>query len=202
MLRLPPPHPESTEIIFPFRNPGLKIQALPTKPPSTTMAVPFSFRAPPSCRRASSHEFELTTYYPAALPAAFLHWTECRYFPQFMRSVRGSCRAQITEPSWRLRLREGEVPWEGITIENLPGKRISWWSTGSGSHRNRGYISFSSGGWRTTKITLKIEFYESSTRAVTEETMRALREGLDRALDLLHSAASTGPVFGPMAVSL
>jgi uncharacterized membrane protein len=192
----------AADIIFPFRNPGLKILAHLVKATAANASPPFSFKALPRQRPAGKSELELVTYYPAALAETYSRWTACPHFPRFMRAVRTSCQPEDSDDTWRLRLREEEVPWKAITIEKRPCCHISWWSIGGGSHRNRGSVSFGSGGWRTTKIALKVEFYESSAWAVTEATMKTLRNELERALDLLHASAGAGPRLGPEGVPL
>jgi hypothetical protein len=191
-----------TKMIHLHRSSGLKI---PSKPSNSTLAgrtAPLSFLAPPCQSPAASSEFELTTYYPAALPEAYYRWTSCSHFPHFMRALLGSYQPEVPGHTWRLALREEEVPWEAITVEWIPCKHIAWWSVGGRSQPNRGSVSFGCGGWRTTKITIKVEFYGPSVWAVSEATMRALRKALQQALEMLHADAMHGAMLAPVGASL
>jgi uncharacterized membrane protein len=192
--------PEETEIIFPFRNAGLRLQPLNTTADSS--GVVFSFRALASRRLQTSHVIELTTYCHAPLENVYAHWTKCAHLPHFMRAVGGACGAESPAHLWKLRLRDEEVSWDAVTIERLPCQRISWWSTGSSSHRNRGCVSFKAMGRRSTKVVLHLEFYESHAWAVTETTVRTLGAALDAGLDRLHASMTGGPMLGPGVASL
>ena len=194
-------HPRQTEIIFPFRNPGLKLLPLPTANADTaSSASKFSFKALPSRRVADKNQVELTTFCHAPLEAAYAGWKKCALLPHFMRAVVGPCGADAQ--GWRLRLRDEEVPWEAVATEETPQKRIAWWSTGSRTHRNRGSVSFDAVGWKTTKVSVAIEFSESCTFAVTEGTLRSLRSALDHSLDILHLELMPCSALGPCPASL
>jgi hypothetical protein len=195
-------HPRETEVLFPFRNPGLKVLGQVGVPRKDDSDTQFTFKALPTRRQPSGNDLEMTSYLQAPLGEAYSHWTKSDHLPHFMRAVAGTFDADSSAHTWSLQLRDEDVPWEAVTIERIPFKRISWWSPGSGSHRNRGFVSFDAVGKRVIKLTLNIEFYETHARAVTAGTMKALRSALDRGLDVLHSEMISEPSLGPACADL
>lgn len=184
-----------------FRDPGLRPIPLPVSritPPNSALAKPM-LKPLPSRRLATHNRIELTTYFHIPLEKAYEGWTGCDVLPHFMRAVTGPCDAVAAAESsgWRLRLHDEEVPWEAVTTEKTPLKRIAWWSTGSRTHRNRGSVSFDAVGRRSTKLNLCIDFYGSDAFAVTEVTLRSLRTALEHSMDLLHLLMMPCPVLGP-----
>jgi uncharacterized membrane protein len=170
------------------------------KPDTAHSATSLWYEAPASSRDGNNSDIALTAFCPAPLETMYEGWKKCDFLPHFMRATVGSCGDDAQ--GWRLRLRDEEVPWAAVTIEETPQKRIAWWSKGSRTYRNRGSVCFDSVGRKTTKVSVAIEFYESYTSAVNEGTLRSLKSALDHRLDLLLLHLMPCSALGPSSASL
>lgn len=182
--------------VRPLRRPRLRQGAvLEVGPERTAPAATFPLGALPVGGPVKKSCIELTTFCPAPLQTTYECWKACDFLPHFMRAASAPCEAGAH--GWKLRLGDGDVPWEAVTTEETPQKRIAWWSRGIRTSRNHGDVSFVGVGAKTTRVRLAIEFQESSAAAVAEETVRSLRSALDHSLDLLHLHLTPCGVLGP-----
>lgn len=91
-----------------------------------------------------------------AVGVAYEEWTRFEDFPQFASSIRSVTRRDETHLRWSVVISGVRARGEAVITEQVPGRLVSWQSTGRVP--NRGTVHFTSPGAGRTHIELTVDY--------------------------------------------
>jgi uncharacterized membrane protein len=83
-------------------------------------------------------------------------WTQFEDFPRFMEGIENVTQLDDTHLHWVANIGGKNVEWDATISEQIPDKRIVWYSDGGAVHS--GMASFHPVGPEITRVTLRIDY--------------------------------------------
>ncbi len=87
---------------------------------------------------------------------AYNQWTQFETFPEFMEGVEHVRQVDQTHLRWKAKIGGAEREWDAEISEQLPDKRIAWWSQ-EGVHQ-AGVVTFHYLGEGKCRIALQMDY--------------------------------------------
>lgn len=120
---------------------------------------------------------------------AYDQWTRFEQFPRFMEGVKEVRRIDDTHLHWTAEMAGREAEWDAEIVEQDPGRRIAWRSTGG--LRNAGDVAFEPIGDDATRVSVAIEHEAEGVAEQAAELLglaqRRVRRDMERFKDLVES---------------
>jgi uncharacterized membrane protein len=87
---------------------------------------------------------------------AYNQWTQFEEFPRFMEGVEKVKQLDDTHLHWVANIGGKRVEWDATITEQIPDKRIAWYS--EGERKQSGIVFFDPTDGNATRITLRIDY--------------------------------------------
>jgi len=83
-------------------------------------------------------------------------WTQFEEFPRFMEGIEKVTQLDDSHLHWRASIGGKNVEWDATISEQIPDKRIVWYSEKGAVHS--GMVSFNPVGPEITRVTLRMDY--------------------------------------------
>jgi uncharacterized membrane protein len=87
---------------------------------------------------------------------AYNQWTQFEEFPRFMEGVEQVKQLDDTHLHWVANIGGKRVEWDATITEQVPDKRIAWYS--EGERKQSGIALFDPASGNSTRVTLRIDY--------------------------------------------
>jgi uncharacterized membrane protein len=87
---------------------------------------------------------------------AYNQWARFEEFPRFAEGIEEVKRLDDNRLHWRANIRGKRVEWDAKISEQVPDKRIVWYTEGGVVHN--GMVAFNPIGPNVTRVTLRIDY--------------------------------------------
>ncbi len=107
-------------------------------------------------------------------------WTQFEEFPHFMEAIEQVRQLDDTRLHWLANIGGKRIEWDAKISEQVPDKRIVWYSEGEAIHS--GMISFSPISTSSTRVTLRIDYEPQGAMESLGDTLGLVSNRVDRDL--------------------
>jgi uncharacterized membrane protein len=90
------------------------------------------------------------------IQTVYNQWTQFEEFPRFMEDIETVTQLDDKHLHWVANIGGKNVEWEATISEQIPDKRIVWYSDKGAIHR--GMVSFNPLGPELTRVTVRIDY--------------------------------------------
>jgi len=87
---------------------------------------------------------------------AYNQWTQFEEFPRFMEGVERVTQLDDKHLHWMANIGGKTVEWDAEITEQVPDKRIAWYSQGQAMHS--GMVTFEPLGYDRTRVIVRIDY--------------------------------------------
>ena len=112
---------------------------------------------------------------------AYNQWTQFETFPEFMEGVKHVRQLDQTHLRWQAEVGGKDMEWDSEISEQIPDKRIAWWSR-EGGH-NRGVVTFHYLEPSKCRIAMQMDYEPQGLQESVGDALGFMTRKLDKDLE-------------------